>query len=82
MGSTKTEKESIKWICDLSCLVICVYLYSTQDSLPVTIGNFSNSMASKVIVTRKAFSRSLNKIYPHGAQEWNVNWMNKTGGEK
>ncbi|XP_068671483.1 amidase-like [Montipora foliosa] len=24
------------------------------------------------------FSASLNKIYPYGAQEWNVNWINKT----
>ena len=22
------------------------------------------------------------KMYPYGAQEWNVNWINKTGGEK
>ena len=27
------------------------------------------------------FSASFNKIYPHGAQEWNVNWMNKTGDD-
>ena len=39
-------------------------------------------MASKVTVTRMAFSGCLNKIYPLGAQEWNVNWMNKTGDEK
>ena len=27
------------------------------------------------------FSASLNKIYPYGGQEWNVNRINKTGGE-
>ena len=55
IGLTKTEKESIKWICDLCCLAICFYLYSTLHSLPVTIGNFTNSVASKVIATRMAF---------------------------
>ena len=38
-------------------------------------------MASKVMYREWRFSESLNKIYPHGAQEWKVNWMNKTGGE-
>ena len=28
------------------------------------------------------FGGSLNKIYLYGAQEWNVNWINKTGSEK
>ena len=40
MGSTKTEKESIKWICDLSFFATYLYLLvlnSAQSS--VTIGN-------------------------------------------
>ena len=45
--------EHLKWICDLCCLAICIYLYSTLHSLPVTLGNFTNSclpsVASKVI---------------------------------
>ena len=28
------------------------------------------------------FGGSLNIMYPYGAKEWNVNWINKTGGEK
>ena len=28
------------------------------------------------------FSASLNKVYPYGAQEWNINRINQTGGEK
>ena len=28
------------------------------------------------------FSASLNQIYTYGAQEWNVHWINKKGGEK
>ena len=35
--------EHLKWICDLCCLPVCIYLYSTLHSLPVTIGNFTNS---------------------------------------
>ena len=43
-GFNKDRKnpEHLKWICNLCCLVICIYLYSTLHSLPVTIGNFSN----------------------------------------
>ena len=39
-------------------------------------------MASKSLKREWRFSGSLNKIYPYGAQEWNVNLINKTGGEK
>ena len=43
--------EHLKWICDLCCLDICIYLYSTLPSLPVTIGNFSKSFnANGVLV--------------------------------
>ena len=35
--------KHLKWICDLCCLAICIYLYSTLHSLPVTVGNFTNS---------------------------------------
>ena len=34
--------EHLKWICDLCCLAMC-YLYSTLNSLTVTIANFTNS---------------------------------------
>ena len=27
-------------------------------------------------------SGSLNKIHSYGAQEWKINWINKTGSEK
>ena len=30
------------WICDLCCLAICIYLYSTLHSLQITIGSFNN----------------------------------------
>ena len=36
--------EHLKWICDLCCLTICIYLYSTLHSLPVTIGNFTKGL--------------------------------------
>ena len=39
-------------------------------------------MASKSLKRKWRFGGSLNKIYLYGAQEWNVNWINKTGGEK
>ena len=41
-------------------------------------------MASRSLSREWRFSESLNKIYLHGAQEieWNVDWINKTGGEK
>ena len=35
----------------------------------------------KSLVREWRSSASLNRIYPYGAQEWNVNWINKTGGE-
>ena len=38
-------------------------------------------MASKSLQREWRFGGSLNKIYPYGAQEWNVNWINKTSGE-
>ena len=34
-------------------------------------------MASKSLKTQWRFGGSLNKIYLYGAQEWNVNWINK-----
>ena len=39
------------------------------------------AMASKVMKREWRFSASLNKVYPYGAQEWNVDRINKTGGE-
>ena len=39
-------------------------------------------MTSKSLQREWCFSGSLNKIYPYGPQEWNFNWINKTGGEK
>ena len=35
--------EHLKWICDLYCLAICIYLHSTLHSLSITIENFTNS---------------------------------------
>ena len=40
------------------------------------------AMASKSLKRKWRFGGSLNKIYLYGAQEWNVNWINKTGDEK
>ena len=36
----------------------------------------------KLLQLEWRFSVSLNKIYPYGAQEWNVNWISNLGGEK
>ena len=36
----------------------------------------------KSLKSKWRFGGSLKKIYVHGAQEWNVHWINKTGGEK
>ena len=54
----------IKWICYLSCLTICIYLFSTLHSLPVTIGNFTNSVASKVI------KKVLNGVFKQNIPSW------------
>ena len=39
-------------------------------------------MASKSLKHKWCFGGSLSKIYYYGAQEWNVNWINNTGGGK
>ena len=38
-------------------------------------------MVSK-IETQMPFWRIFKQNYPCGAKEWNVNWINKTGGER
>ena len=39
-------------------------------------------MASKSVKHKWRFGGYFKKIYLYGAQEWNVNWINKTSGEK
>ena len=39
-------------------------------------------MASKTLELKWRFGGSLNKMCLYGAQEWNVNWINKTVREK
>ena len=54
--------EHLKWICDLSCLAIYIYLHSTLHSLPVTIKNFANSCYIHFVLN---FSQSENDLFCH-----------------
>ena len=47
-----------------------------------TVEYFINLQWRRNLKRKWRFGGSLNKTYPYGAKEWNVNWINKTGGEK
>ena len=59
------------------------YIWRTQYNIFNIFSNDFDSIAGWFYVTREwSFGGSLNKMYPYGAQEWNFNWINKTGDEK
>ena len=47
-----------------------------------TVEYFINLQWRRRLKRKWHFGGSLNKMYPYGAKEWNVNWINETGGEK
>ena len=47
-----------------------------------TVGYFINLQWRRRLKRKWRFGGSLNKMYTYGAKECNVNWINKTGGEK
>ena len=47
-----------------------------------TVEYFINLQWRRKLKRKWRFGGYLNKMYPYGAKEWNVNWTNKTGGEK
>ena len=61
----KNDREEIghlKCICDFFCLAICIYLYSTLHSLPVTIGIFTNSCYIYFVLNSGQSSGKTNSI--------------------
>ena len=75
------RNEHFKWICDLCCLAICIYLYSTLHSLPVTIGNFSNNLLTFNGVESHC---NANGVLVHLYTKYTLmelNCMNTTGGK-
>ena len=65
-----------KWVIFL-CYFLIFYFYWVA-SMAILVGKWVIFLCCR----EWRFSASLNKIYPYGAQEWKVNWINKTGDEK
>ena len=53
------------------------FLWCTRENISLTCNGRRKSLQLEW-----RFGASLNKIYPYGAQEWNVNWISNLGGEK